>query len=747
MLKFLRNYLLAFLWVFFLGSTSHLRATHIIGGDLTYRCLGNNLYEITLILRRDCINGQPPFDNPASVGIFDSSGVLQTNLGKSGRLAMTFHPDDTLNEILKKNCGIIGGDVCVHTTTYRETLYLPYKDGGYILAYQRCCRNKTIQNIGSPLDVGTTYALMISDEALNVCNSSPSLSPYPPIYVCGGHPIQFNLQAHDAEGDSLVYAMCDPYSGASQANPQPAIPSPPPYLPVTFLAPYSTKDMIGGIPPLQIDSHTGLMTGFAVNIVAQYLVAYCVQEYRNGKLLSTIRRDFQINVRICNSVPEADFDYTLDPCAFPVMLKIKDKSTDAFSVIDSWNWENVLHSLKQNSIEQNPVFQFTDTGIAKIRLVVHSRESCSDTLTRDIRIRSVRPVFDSVSFTICLGDSIQLVKTYDAMVKYKWFPSSGLSCLNCPNPKASPDSTIRYVVTSSDAACMRVDTIPVFVHVCDTCAFNIRKTCLQNGMIEIAALNIYGKLIQPVPRIHELFWSVKKNSNYPEISLINKNPVLLNADREFSLSSKIYSWKPGLPRSIEFADICKRDVTDSTNLSCSGPCAELNFILSSCEDDYDLANNLNFPSAICQSICSNACNYIIALFETDGSLINPANYRIKWSTGGSGAYVMMMGPYYNTLTVEVQKGDCIWYGRYWKSCKNDVGHFNPEIPGLNMMNTTISGFSNLQAMIQNSETILIYDLNGQLISNNKNQIEELEPGVYFLKTGTGTNQRLLKFIR
>ena len=48
------------------------KATHIVGGELNYRCLSNNFYEISLTVFRDCQNGVPPFDALASVGVFDS---------------------------------------------------------------------------------------------------------------------------------------------------------------------------------------------------------------------------------------------------------------------------------------------------------------------------------------------------------------------------------------------------------------------------------------------------------------------------------------------------------------------------------------------------------------------------------------------------------------------------------------------------------------------------------------------------
>ena len=47
-------------------------ATHIVGGEMNYSCLGNNQYEISLTIFRDCYNGNPAawFDDPAAIGGF-----------------------------------------------------------------------------------------------------------------------------------------------------------------------------------------------------------------------------------------------------------------------------------------------------------------------------------------------------------------------------------------------------------------------------------------------------------------------------------------------------------------------------------------------------------------------------------------------------------------------------------------------------------------------------------------------------
>ncbi|HNM25414.1 MAG TPA: hypothetical protein PKL15_08295, partial [Saprospiraceae bacterium] len=64
---------LAFLSLLF---CQRLQATHIVGGEITYNCLGNDQYEITLSVYRDCYNGQPYFDQPAIIGIYRADWTL-----------------------------------------------------------------------------------------------------------------------------------------------------------------------------------------------------------------------------------------------------------------------------------------------------------------------------------------------------------------------------------------------------------------------------------------------------------------------------------------------------------------------------------------------------------------------------------------------------------------------------------------------------------------------------------------------
>lgn len=64
---------------------------------------------------------------------------------------------------------------------------------------------------------------------------------------------------------------------------------------------------------------------------------------------------------------------------------------------------------------------------------------------------------------ICVGDSAQLNAI--GGITFTWSPIIGLSCVNCPNPKAAPLTTTTYVVTAVNSnGCIDTDTITVTVN-------------------------------------------------------------------------------------------------------------------------------------------------------------------------------------------------------------------------------------------------------------------------------------------
>ena len=363
-------------------------ATHIVGGELNYTCLGNNQYEITLVVFRDCYNGSPNayFDDPASIGIFDRTNKLLQEI------RIPLMGDDTLSPVLSNPCLVVPPNVCVHTTTYRTVVNLPPIIGGYQIAYQRCCRNQTLANIIDPLATGATYMVEISEKALLECNSNPKFQQWPPIYICANEPISFDQSAIDADGDSIVYRLCTPLTGADQVNPQPQPPNNPPYAPVTWIdPPYGVSNMLNGSPggePLQIDLHTGLLTGLP-NTVGQFVVGICVEEYRDGELISTTRRDFQYNVGVCGEATAAFFAPEIQCTSLTVQFLNESQGGQDYI----WYFNDPANP-GATSTEENPAYAYADTGLYTVTLIADPAGNCRDTFERTIHLLPASLVAD-----------------------------------------------------------------------------------------------------------------------------------------------------------------------------------------------------------------------------------------------------------------------------------------------------------------------------------------------------------------
>lgn len=380
-----------------------VKASHIIGGDILYKCLGNDQYEVTVNVYRDCFfgNADAPFDNPASVGIFDYN--TNTLLDE---LLIPFMGDDTLNSLLADPCFIVPATVCVHTSTYRDTVELTPRSGGYTLVYQRCCRNQTVNNIILPERTGATYTIDVLEDALNSCNASPVFKEWPPIFICAGTEIDYDHGATDIEGDSLIYTLCTPNTGASFGFPQPQPPLAPPYDTVVWKAPFNLSNILGSGNPLRIDRNTGRLTG-RPDDQGQYVVGICIEEYRNGSLLSRTIRDFQYNVGQCGMIASS-FNSPSVQCDD---LEVVFENNSTFS--DDYLWIFDYPAGTMTSTEIEPTFTYPDTGTYTIALIAQPGSSCVDTSfsTIFLQYNSLVADFEMVVFD-CVDSSSVVVTDF-----------------------------------------------------------------------------------------------------------------------------------------------------------------------------------------------------------------------------------------------------------------------------------------------------------------------------------------------
>jgi len=153
-------------------------------------------------------------------------------------------------------------------------------------------------NILDPGDNGTTATCTIPPSGTTTHNNSAVFTNYPAFVIPVNTPISFDCSATDADGDSLSYALCTPFTGAGNPdNPKP-YPGAPPFSPLRFITPMSASNPVMCSPPLAIDPVSGLLTG-TPNRLGTYLVTVCCSEWRGGALINTVQREFEYIVSGC----------------------------------------------------------------------------------------------------------------------------------------------------------------------------------------------------------------------------------------------------------------------------------------------------------------------------------------------------------------------------------------------------------------------------------------------------------------
>ena len=367
-------------------------ATHIVGGDIRYEQTGNETYVVTLTVYRDCgpdnVN-ETGFDDFPSVGIYEN-GVLIQNL-----LLSLFDAEvSNLTSDLDNPCLTLPPEVCVERAVYSDTVTLPTSNIGYDLVYQRCCRNPSIINILLPDDSGATFWTQIPPVSTAAQNSSPIFNNLPPIGLCANSAFVFDHSATDLDGDQLVYSFCDPLLGADPFQPAPSPPPPPPFLSVAWSAGFSSDYQITSNPAFQIDPTTGLITGTPTQI-GQFVFGVCVEEYRDGVLLSKTNRDFQFNVVLCAGTQSPNFG--VEDLCVGTTLQFENYSAQE----ENWLWDfGVDSGTSDTSTEFEPSFDFPDYGEYVVTLVSNPGETCSDSVQQVISVIPEDPLELQYSYAV-----------------------------------------------------------------------------------------------------------------------------------------------------------------------------------------------------------------------------------------------------------------------------------------------------------------------------------------------------------
>ncbi|WP_155211565.1 PKD domain-containing protein, partial [Fulvivirga aurantia] len=279
-------------------------STHIIGGELTYRCISGENYEITLSVYTEC----------GSTAILEQFYPIKYYAEELG-----ISPDSPESLIVNKistrevqllcnsavtdcNGGALRG---VELVTYRGTVNLSgyAKTTDWRFFWKRSARSEQINTLVVP--EGEDFFVEASLNNLNApCNSSPTFQNSALATACIGQEYVFNNAASDRNNDELRYSLATPKSDYDTD--------------VVFETGYDSAHFITPNEAAVIDPSSGDLM-ITPDLLSIGITDIIVEEYRSGTLVGWVRRAIQFTIIDCSNTQ-------------PELSSFKESSTDSVSV-------------------------------------------------------------------------------------------------------------------------------------------------------------------------------------------------------------------------------------------------------------------------------------------------------------------------------------------------------------------------------------------------------------------------------
>jgi len=465
------------LMVFLLFTWNASKATHIAGQDISYTCVGQDSFLVTINLYRNCSGIAAPANLTANFNSACGSSftalLTQTGGGTGtevSQLCPTSLSSSTCN-------GGVNPGLMLHTYSAVVVLSPCFS---WTASYSTCCRNSSANLVGQ-------QGIYLSADLNNdngSCNSSPIFTSRPNPYFCINQQGYYNIGAAEPDGDSLVYSLVSPLTAASTS--------------VNYNAGYTAA---APIPGITINSETGELS-FTPTVLGYFAMAIKISEYEygTGAYKGSNMVDFQIIVVNCGTnyqptVPGISNvtgnasvinSKTLGVCGnnnLTFDIVFTDANT-ADTVTLASNLGNIIPNANITMTAGNPATMHVDwtpgpNAPNKVNfVVVGSDDNCPligenyGTYTIIVN-KGVATIPDD---TICAG-SQWVDLTTSGGFNYTWSVISGspidtvvgsstynMSCVHCESPSVSPQTTTVYQVASTGVGlCQVVDTVTITV--------------------------------------------------------------------------------------------------------------------------------------------------------------------------------------------------------------------------------------------------------------------------------------------
>jgi hypothetical protein len=426
---FLRASIFSLLFIFISSST---KASHHLGSEITWTCLGQDSFLVSLTIYRDC-NGI--MNNSATIKVAcEPSKKYITSLNIQNPTIIDITPvcDNSCTRCQSSGCSFPYG---IEKYTYENILVFDNSVSccKVRLSYYDCCRSNTIT---TGMASQNAWNEAILDRCVSPCNSSPVFNNTPIMIICIGQDFRYspnitNIDSINGIGDSLSFEWVYPrgsggsnliYSGSYDYN-----------KPINFWGfPNANLPSPRGF---HLDPYNGEIA-FRPMKVEQTVMALKVSEFRNGNLIGEVTRDFTIIVISCpnNQAPLLSGPFYKEVCAgSTVEFQIRTMDYDPYDTLTiSWDstiagaiWTDdnghskhptgILQWTPQEKFASNVPYNFTVT-------VKDNACPIYSTSTRNYRILvKPRPQAEIIKVDSgCYDYHFRVIPIYGAAPSYQW---------------------------------------------------------------------------------------------------------------------------------------------------------------------------------------------------------------------------------------------------------------------------------------------------------------------------------------
>lgn len=274
----------------FLFAKSALFASHYLGGNIEYSRISGNIYQIQLIVFRDCAGTSS--NNIENIIVRSSL----CNFNQTLSLPRIGSPTDIslLCPNAVSNCtnanGVAGG---IQRVVYAGQINLANGCNDWTLTWVGAGRTSATNLLASPNNPNIVLRSTLNN-TVSGSNNSPMFNYSPFTQICQGQANFYNLGAKDVDGDSLSYALIPCISGVGT---YPALVN------ANYVANLSGTVPMNGITTLSPSS--GNM-GFTPTQGINQNVSICVRvtQWRNGIVIGATMQEFMLFANICtNTLP------------------------------------------------------------------------------------------------------------------------------------------------------------------------------------------------------------------------------------------------------------------------------------------------------------------------------------------------------------------------------------------------------------------------------------------------------------